>query len=181
MPSPRASKVEHGCETLVRNPGAVTTLSTSSRARGARRGRSWPSYFAGAARGRADSGRGALPAGYRPRPNREPCRAGRRLPLLGPAGPRRRRRAPQSPRPTARAGRRNESAGARTAKRAIPPAPDHEASQDRGQGRASRVAARSALRAAPGPRALTRIHRRYRRDGADRDLPFNACPLVQVE
>ena len=79
--------------------------------------------------------------------------------FLWPFGPRRRRRA-LSPRGRPHGQRAATSAVARgIASGAIPPAPDSEALQDRGQGRACGTSLAGAS-ADPGPRVLARIHRR---------------------
>jgi hypothetical protein len=136
---------------------AVTILSTVFKGAPSAPGPGWPPILVSPVRKIRRPGRGAASARHRIGLSGKRCAPGRRLPLLDPSGhggvgervvPAARRIgwAPQRSAPRARA-----------AKRAIPPAPDHEASQDRGQGRAPRVAARSALRAAPGPRVLPRI------------------------
>jgi len=91
-------------------------------------------------------------------PSGEPWHAGRRLPSFGPFGPLRRRRAlnPAADRSGGAPQRQQWRAGC---KRAIPPAPDPEALQDRGQGRACGASLAGAS-ANPCPRVLTRIQAR---------------------
>ena len=137
-----------------------------------------PPTLACAAQSHADFGRGAARA-------RSPVRAGpgtvtRRAPpaALRPLRATAASARTQSPRPTVWADRRNESALARVLQRvAIPPAPDPEASQDRGQGRASRVAARS-LRATLDHESCRGFSGAYRTDGQDRELSPAKRPYV---
>ena len=89
----------------------VTTCSTSSRARGARRAGAGHRTGIAPREGTADCKAAQHPpaAGW---PPEDPCRAGRRLPSFGPSG-HVGAGAHSPPRPTARATRRNVSGGAR--------------------------------------------------------------------
>ena len=90
----------------------VTTFSTSSRARGARRAVAGRRTGIAPREPTADSNAAQHPPAAGRPPGGRPWRAGRRLPSFGPGGPRRRRRA-LTPPATARAARPNIGSGAR--------------------------------------------------------------------
>jgi hypothetical protein len=136
----------------------VRTFCTSSRAREARRAQAGRRSWEAPRVERADR-RTAQQLSVTGSPSPRTLSGRAATAFLWPSGPRRRRRAPSAPWPTIPTSRRKGQRWRASYKR--PPSlrrPDPEASQDRGQGRASRVAARS-LRD-PGPRVLPRIHRR---------------------
>ena len=127
----------------------VRTLSTTLRARGARRA-GLAAVHAGAPRDRcADCGAALHPpaAGWPPGDRDAPGAGCLPLAPSGHVGA----VAHSTPRPTARAARRNVSGGARAARGAIPPAPDPEALQDQRQGRSLRSRPSASLRADPCP------------------------------